>query len=533
MKKLEESHQCRRHGLLVAVVLGLFLSFVSQAVSAQSARRTSGRVVPSDPQVSTPEEQGMDSGALAEGIDFLMSNRETYRIHSVVVIRNDHVVLDAGFYPFLPEWGHDIASVTKSVTSTLVGIAIDKGYLDDVDARVLDFFPDYTVANLDPRKRRMTLEHLLTMRSGFECDPTNSEATLTEMTASADWVQFTLDLPMEDEPGERRVYCSPNVHLLSAILQRATGMGTLEFARLHLFGPLGIRDVMWLTDPQGIHRGWGDLHLRPIDMTKIGFLFLNEGRWRGRQIVSSWWAEEATTGAGQQIPGWPVGEGYSYLWYYAPDYYYASGRGGQLIYVFPEKDLVVGFNAGDGIGDHFDIHREFLETWVLGAIESADPLPANPGAVALLDSKITEAAESIEGPPDEVGELPALAHAISGLTYVLDPNGYGLSELRLTFPGSDEATLEVGMPEVIGGPMIEYRIGLDNINRFTPGRHGVMTAAKGRWVSDDLFSAVIDEIGLINLWQWDVLFDGDTVALELISLAGGELPATITGRLAP
>ena len=107
----------------------------------------------------------MDSGALAEGIDFLISNRETYRIHSVVVIRNDHVVLDAGFYPFLPEWGHDIASVTKSVTSTLVGIAIDKGYLDGVDSRVLDFFPDYTVANLNPRKRRMTLEHLLTMRS--------------------------------------------------------------------------------------------------------------------------------------------------------------------------------------------------------------------------------------------------------------------------------------------------------------------------------------------------------------------------------
>jgi hypothetical protein len=320
---------------------------------------------------------------------------------------------------------------------------------------------------------------------------------------------------------------------LSAILERATQMSTLEFARQNLFGPLGIIDVMWLTDPQGIHRGWSDLHLRPNDMTKIGYLFLNGGSWRGRQVVSSSWAEEATIGAGQQIPGWPAGEGYAYLWYYAPDYYYASGRGGQLIYVFPEMNLVVGFNAGDGIGDHFDIHKEFLETWILGAIESENPLPPNPDGVALLQTRVGEAAATNEGPPMAVGELPATARAISGRTYVLDANGYGLSEIRLTFPGADEATLEVGMPEVIGGPMVEYQLGLDNINRFAPARHGVMTAAKGHWVSDNLFSVMIDEIALINLWQWDMLFDGDTVTLDLISLAGGELPATITGTVVP
>jgi len=473
----------------------------------------------------------MDSTTLAAGIDYLIENRETYRVHSVVVIRNDRVVLDTRFYPFSTEWRHDIASVTKSFVSTLVGIAIDQGYLDSIDQRVLDFFPNYTIANRNARKERMTLEHLLRMRSGFECDPTNSEATLTEMTNSADWVQFALDLPMADEPGQRFVYCSPNIHLLSAILERATGVSTLEFAQQHLFRPLGILDVEWLIDPQGIYRGWGDLHLKPLDMTKLGSLYLNQGRWRGRQIVSSWWTEEATRGAGLQVPGWPPGNGYAYLWYYAPDYYNASGRGGQRIEVHPGEHLVIGLNAGSGIGDYWPITSEYLDTWVLGAIESQGPLPPNPDGVALLASRVAEAAASNEGPPEAVGDLPATAQGISGRTYALDANIYGLNELCLTFPGGDEATLEVGLPELAGGPVIAIHVGLDNVNRFSPGRHGVMTAARGSWVAGNHFSAIVDELALINLWQWDLYFDSDTVTFQLESLAGGELPATVTGTM--
>ena len=524
--------QRRRSFLLASTALLLVVSHWSQAVFAQNVLRPSHRALPSSPPSSTPEEQGMNSNTLAEGIDFLIENREIYRVHSVVVIRNDRVVLDARFYPFSSAWRHDIASVTKSYASTLIGIALDQGYLDSLDQPMLGFFPDYTVANRDARKERMTLEHLLRMRSGFECDPSNSEATLTEMTNSADWVQFALDLPMAEEPGQRFVYCSPNIHLLSAILERATGMSTLEFAQQYLFRPLHIVDVEWLIDPQSIHRGWGDLHLKPFDMTKLGLLYLNQGRWRGRQIVSSWWTEEATTGAGLQVPGWPPGAGYAYLWYYSPDYYNASGRGGQRIEVHPEENLVIGLNAGSGIGDYWPITSEFLETWVLGAIESDDPLSPNPNGVAQLASKISEAAASNEEPPQAVPPLSTIAQNISGQTWELSANIYGLSTMRLTCPGGDEATLEIGMPEIAGGPMITLQIGLDNVNRFSPGRHGVMTASKGGWLSENSFSAIMDELGLINLWQWDLVFDGDTVTLSLESLAGGELPATATGTVA-
>lgn len=238
-----------------AVLLSALGCVVCPAVDAQTARQSSGRAAPSYLARTTPEAQGMNSEVLAQGIEYFLVNRETYRIHSVVVIRNGRVVLNAGFSPFSSRWRHDLASVTKSLTSTLIGIAVDQGHITGVETPVLDYFPDLTIANLSPRKERMTLEHLLTMRSGFECDPTNSEATLTEMTNSPDWVQFALDLPMAEEPGQRRVYCSPNVHLLSAIIERATGMSTLDFAQEHLFEPLGIIDVEWLTDPQNRSAG--------------------------------------------------------------------------------------------------------------------------------------------------------------------------------------------------------------------------------------------------------------------------------------
>jgi hypothetical protein len=248
--------------------------------------------------------------------------------------------------------------------------------------------------------------------------------------------------------------------------------------------------------------------------------------------VSSEWIEESTTGAGHSVPGWPAGAGYAYLWYYEPDLYNAAGRGGQRIHVYPEENLVVGLNAGSGFGDYYPITLEFLEDWVLGAIESDDPLPPNPDGVAQLASKVSEAAASNEGPPQVVPPPPEIAQSISGQTYELSANIYGLSSMRLTFPAGDVATLEIAMPEMAGGPMITLQIGLDNVNRFSPGRSGVMTASKGGWVSDHHFSATMDELGLINLWQWDLRFAGDTVALTLESLAGGELPATATGTIA-
>ena len=184
------------------------------------------------------------------------------KIHSLLVVRGGEVVLDTYFYPYDGSTVHDQASVTKSVMTTLIGIAADQGKLD-LDAPMLSFFPERTIANRDARKGRITVRHLVSNTAGTECIHHPDEPTARAMHASPDWVQFTLDLPMVAEPGTTFAYCSPGMHLLSVILQKATGMNTLEFARANLFEPLGIHDVVWSTDPQGTPNGHGELYLYP------------------------------------------------------------------------------------------------------------------------------------------------------------------------------------------------------------------------------------------------------------------------------
>jgi CubicO group peptidase (beta-lactamase class C family) len=186
--------------------------------------------------LSTPEQHGVDSGLLA---DALVAIRDQIPyVHSVTIVQDGRLVLDAYFYPYDGSSPHDVASVTKSITTTLVGIASDQGLLS-LDDPVLSFFPDHDIANRDERKERITVGDLAAMRSGFACEAEPDEPTLAAMEASPDYVQFALDLPMAAEPGTTFAYCSPGTHVLSAILTQATGMTEFEFAQRELFGPLG------------------------------------------------------------------------------------------------------------------------------------------------------------------------------------------------------------------------------------------------------------------------------------------------------
>src|SRR5438093_2098071 len=180
-----------------------------------------------------PEEVGLDSAALAEMFDFV--RERDVPVHSVQIVRHGRLVLDAYFYPYSAGIRHDVASVTKSVTSTLVGLAAEKGLLPDVQQPVMSVLQGRVAANLDARKRKLTLEHLLTMQAGWDCGFEPNEARLFEMRRSTDWLQFMLDLPMIAEPGTRWAYCSGNCHLLSAILPQTTGTNALTFARRELF----------------------------------------------------------------------------------------------------------------------------------------------------------------------------------------------------------------------------------------------------------------------------------------------------------
>lgn len=279
---------------------------------------------------ASPESQGMDSARLDE----MLTAAKGLGLHSLLIVRHGLIVSETYYPPFTAETRHDMYSVTKSFISTLVGIAVDQELLS-VDDLALGFFPAQTFANLDPRKQAMTVDNLLTMSSGLnwvEGDPAYSA-----MYRSPDWSQYVLDLPMATDPGSRFVYCSGCSHVLSAILQAASGENTRDFAQENLFDPLGIQ-VEWETDSQGIPIGGWGLQVTPRDMAKLGYLYLHQGMWEGRQIVSSEWVQSATQ---KQIE--TDGGGYGYQWWLNPDLggYSAQGRYGQTIFVQPELDLVL------------------------------------------------------------------------------------------------------------------------------------------------------------------------------------------------
>ena len=432
-----------------------------------------------------------------------------------MIIRNGYIVTDAYFEPFAQGSVHDVASVTKSFTVTLIGIAIDEGYIESVQQPVLDFFPERTVANVDANKEAMTVEDLLTMSSGFECVYRPTEVTLNQMMETPDWVQFTLDLPMSEEPGTRFVYCSPNAHLLSAIIKETTGMSALAFAQEHLFEPLGISDVGWPSDPHGNNHGWGDLRMTPHDMAKLGHLYLHEGEWGGQQVLSPVWVTAATS-----VPEDASVVDYGYLWWLVPEYpdvYYADGRGGQRIFVLPDQDMVV-VTTGGGGQDQYGVLETLLTSYIIPAAESATPLPANPDGVALLKSRIHQAAAPVQVEPEPVPPLPEMAQRVSRQMYVLDANQLGLQSLSLTFQEEEgEALLSLTLPE---NQELEYLVGLDNVFRISPGRFCLPAAAKGWWESENVYVIHLDEIGNINQWRINATFEDDQVTVQMQDLTG-------------
>jgi CubicO group peptidase (beta-lactamase class C family) len=335
-------------------------------------------------QGTAPEEQGMQSQKLADMMEVIKQNQ--YNIDSILIIRNGYMVLDAYFYPFSKGQRHPIRSCTKSIMSALIGIAIDKGYIQSVDQPITDFFPNKSIANMDEYKKSITLEHLLMMASGLDCKDSYlyNWMGLFEMKCSDDWAQYVLDLPMVGPPGESFEYCNGVSYLLSVIIQNVTKMNTLEFGQKHLFNPLGISEIVWERSPQGVDIGYGEMWLKPHDMAKIGWLYLNKGRWVDEQIVSSSWVQTSTRG---HIESKPVPQ-YGYHWWVNNDgNYAAAGHKGQFILVAPYMNMVVVFTA-DLTGHTFFIPLELMREYIIPAVSSSNPLPRNAKESERLDKLV-------------------------------------------------------------------------------------------------------------------------------------------------
>lgn len=390
---------------------------------------------------SSPEKQGMDSQALLELLKYIEGAH--INLHSLLVLRNGTLVLEVYYPPFRAEDKHMLFSTTKSFVSSLVGIALSEGKFQSVDQPVLEFFQDTPIENLDEAKQKIKIVDLLNMTSGLASD----DETMGE---SADWAQFTLNQPMYTAPGTEMDYNSGNSHLLSAIIQKTTGMTTFEYAREKLFDPLGIRDVYWAADPSGITQGGVGLMLTPCDMAKFGMLYLNQGAWKGKQVVPNEWVE-ASFQSNEN--------GYAYQWWQSEYGYAALGYGGQVIHLIPSRNLILVFTAAIQIQTAIDL-VDFFDTCVIESAISTESLSQNDSSQLL-----TEKVKTISNPPAQaVPELPAMAATIAGKTLRLEENSLGWQTVRLDFEG-DQAWLSVtttAIPEER-----KFAVGLDGLYRLT------------------------------------------------------------------
>ena len=302
-------------------------------------------------QTSTPEAQGIDSNWLAYAIQMIQWKH--LPVHSLLIERHGAIVLDAYFHPFGDNQLHDVASVTKSVVSTLVGIAQAKQQIADLNTPVLPLLSANAQTN-DARKANITLAHLLSMTSGLDCSAKDGQNFLQQMEQSAHWSTFALERQETADPGAQFNYCAVNMELVSAVLSRKTGESAAQFAQRELFGPLGIRNVEWPTDGDGVSHGFADLKLQPRDMAKLGYLWLHHGVWEGRQLVPASYLDAALSPHADVNIGVKYGYG---IWLYpngragGPAAFEANGHGGQRIAVIPSKDMVI-VVTGDGLDDN-------------------------------------------------------------------------------------------------------------------------------------------------------------------------------------
>jgi CubicO group peptidase (beta-lactamase class C family) len=323
---------------------------------------------------ATPADVGLDATGLTDLLTRIRSGQYG-RIASLLVVRDGRLAVEEYFNGWSASRAHTVQSVTKSVTSLLVGLAVQSGRLRPAD-RAVTFFPQYQpLANGDPRKDALTIDDLLTMRSGFDWDESiYAGSPLQRMNdCGCDWLRFVLDWRMRDVPGTRWEYISGGTILLGGIVGAATGSRLDLFASARLFGPLGVSGESWYSGlPDGLPHAGGGLNLRPRDMAKIGQLMMADGDWRGQPIVDSGWTRLTGTPVTTAARVWS-GHAFDYArGWWVTDYrgssvVTASGSGGQWIFAVPSLRLVV-VSTGDNDDANFSAAVTFLYSHILPAV---------------------------------------------------------------------------------------------------------------------------------------------------------------------
>jgi CubicO group peptidase (beta-lactamase class C family) len=397
------------------------ISLLTVVISASLAWGADSAALPR----SSPEKQGVCSIAI---LDFLEAADQLDTMNSFMLVRHGHVVSEGWWTPYDASLPHTLFSLSKSFTSTAVGLAVSEGKMS-LDDEVIKFFPEDAPGEPSENLKQMRVRDLLCMSAGHqqEAFPVGEER----------WTKLFLHHPVPHKPGTHFLYNTPATYMLSAIVQKVTGTTVLDYLKPRLFDPLGIKDPAWGVSPQGITLGGYGLDLRTEEIARFGQLYLQKGEWQGKSLIPASWVELAssrqTSNGSNPASDWEQGYGFQF-WRCRHGAYRGDGAFGQYCIVMPEQDAVVAITSGVR---NMQAVMNLVWEKLLPAMRSA-PLPDNSRSQALLGKKLAGlAVQPAAGKPTS-----ELAGAVSGKRFLFPDNERNIREISLAFAG-ETATLTV------------------------------------------------------------------------------------------
>jgi CubicO group peptidase (beta-lactamase class C family) len=483
---------------------------------------------------STPEAQGIASAAIIDWLDAIRTSNQEF--HSIMIIRNGYVVAEGWWYPYAPQLKHDLYSGSKSFTGTAIGLAADEKRLSIEDA-VVSFFPKDRPAGISPNLAALKIKHLLSMSVGMEKD---AILTIEKTPPGETWEKTFLSLPIGYEPGSRFLYNSGASYMLSSIVKQATGMSAHEWLRPRIYEPLGITGATWTENVEGVNMGASHLRIATEDFAKLGQLYLQEGRWGDKQLLSKEWVALATKKeieTGKNDSSWGYGYGYQF-WRNPTGGFRADGAYGQYSMVFPDKQLVVAI-----LSESADKAATMQTVWdhLYPAIKENHPLAANQSTHNSLLHRL----KSLSYRPPQANRSSALSARLSGKAFLLDPNPFQAKAVSFRFNRNTTVftVMEEGKPDiVITCGMNEWIV---DGNR-KPSAHSLFSlrridfdsvvAASATWTDDHSLVLTFRFIETVHGDTLTCIFDGDKLRIQFLFSASRlekhpDERADVTGKL--
>jgi hypothetical protein len=457
----------------------------------------------------SPESQGVSSAAITKFVS--AANGSGLQWHSFMLLRHGNVVAEGWWKPFDASYKHTLYSLSKSFTSTAIGLLVKDGKIK-VDDPVISFFQDELPAEVSDNLRQMKVKHLLTMNTGHGEDTTGKMREGTEA-----WTKTFLSLPVAHVPGSHFLYNTGATYMLGAIVHKVSGQNLEAFLGPRLFQPLDISGYDWEKSPQGLSvAGWG-LRLSTEDIAKFGQLYLQKGKWNGKEILSESWVEEATkyqTSSNAGDSDWSQGYGYQF-WRCKPGFYRGDGAFGQYCIVMPQHDAVLVVNS-----ESWDMGKQMAIMWetLLPGLQP-NPLPENSSDFGQLKGEIGNLAI-----PVVKGSVSSpLVKKYNGKKIKFSDNEFGVSEMQLKFSGDvctfaaktakEAQTIKAGWEKwITNKESLKYLFAVGNRNPV-PSK----VAASATWVSENALQLNLKFVEAIHSDKITIEFNGDKATVTLLN----------------